>query len=132
MLAVALMTAARLPDEIGWALSMCAVSKEPTSRASSSSRSPRSSRRAASATSMRRNGVRCLMRVFPRPAARPCSDVGQGTSEREMVECLELRGRQSEHFMQGVVEVAADAGAAKSFGFGLQVERVPQKPGLPV
>lgn len=34
--------------------------------------------------------------------------------------------------MQGVVEIAADAGAAEAFGFGLQIQNLPQQSGLPV
>src|SRR6266700_1656664 len=56
----------------------------------------------------------------------------QGTSDGEMVERLKLRIGDSEDLMQGVVEIAADAGAAQSFGFGLQIENVSQESGFPM
>ena len=60
------------------------------------------------------------------------SVIRQGASDGEMIERLKLRAADSEDLVQGVVEVATDAGAAESFGFGLQIENMPQKSGLPV
>ena len=50
----------------------------------------------------------------------------------EVVQHLISISRESERLVGEIVEKAANAGAADAAGFGLQVEHLPDKAGLPI
>src|SRR5689334_15470470 len=54
-----------------------------------------------------------------------------GPADGEVIEVLERDSVQAEQVVEGVVEVAADAGPADAGGLGFQVEDLAEDAGLP-